>query len=101
MDKLIGYQRTAIADFGFPVNANGIAVTIYGYNIIPEVTGISPDIIFQTADDAATTIIKCNTTADVPSSVIFAEGITFPSGCWIDTTDALNIVQIAVFYQKV
>jgi hypothetical protein len=101
MGQLIGFQRTAIADFGFPVSADGTAVVIYGYNIIPQVTGTSPDIIFQTADDSATTVLKCNTTADVASTVVFAEGITFPVGCWVDTSDANNVSAITVFYQKV
>ncbi len=100
MGKLIGFQRKAIADFGFPVNADGVPVVIYGYNIIPLVTGVSPDIIFQTADDSATTIIQSNTPADVAATVIFAEGITFAS-CWVDTSDANNVSAITVFYQKV
>lgn len=99
MDNLIGYQRTALADFGFPVSANGTAVTIYGYNVIPLVTGVSPDIIFQTSD-GGTVVIQSNTTPDVAQTVIFAEGITFPTGCWIDTNDALNISAVTIFYQK-
>jgi hypothetical protein len=99
MGHKIGIQRIPVASLGDPVNSAGKPVVIYGFNVISEVTGTGPDIrLYNDGDGNSDIVIKVNTAADVPTTVTFPEGITFPGGCFVDVEDVGNVVQVTVFY---
>ncbi len=100
MGHKIGFQRSPIADIGEPVHAAGVPVVVYGFNVVAAVSGTGPSVQFYNDATGLTDIvIQCNTTADVPSTVVFPEGITFPNGCFLDAASGSDVVQVTVFYQ--
>lgn len=96
----IAYSRIPVGDIG-GLFLSGAPVVIYGYNIVPEITAAAPDFILWSPTDADTKIVHVHTTADVPTTVMFPEGITFPNGAFHDAADALNMIQVTIFYKKI
>lgn len=102
MDRAIAYTRIPVADLGKAIGTSGRATILYGFNVVADVTGTGPSVQFYNGvSELETLVLHYNTTADVPTTIMFPEGITFPSGCFVDVASAPNVVQITAFYEHV
>lgn len=100
--EFVGFQHSPIADIGEPVHSAGTPIVLYGFNVVPEVTGTGPSVIFwEGPDDSGSIAIQDNTTADVPTTVMYPQGIVFPTGCFLDIENAVDVVQVTVFYKTI
>lgn len=99
MENCVGFQRITTLS-GEAIIAEGTPLVLYGFNVAAQVTTVKPGVRFYEGDGSDPSILEHYTTADIPTTVPYPEGITFPNGCLVDVADSNNVESLTVFYKK-